>query len=398
MNIPRGWSLSTHRHVSELDERDWELLVPRSAGGFFCSYGWLDGFASDDGFLSSITALRDQDGRLAAAVLLGICDWNCNPAYDLDSLFPPRLADAEHRWKPQLLIGAHQGYGNEILVRDERLVPLWFEIVREQVDKFSCINAAMPYLGASALGRLRAALPCAPVVLTGVRAQIPIRGSSFTTHLEKLRGSNRRMVNIDQRKLIKSGRTVEVTARPSGLARLAPLVANLERKYGTDLQDDMYIDYLTRFESRALRDRLVLFECKAGGRTVAFSLAIEYGRVLISHVVGIDYERTGQANEYHNVFINYPVRYAIERGLICVDLGTEAYRPKLLRGGRLIPLWSAVLRMPDWLDQAIFQETEARLLARWTSEVGEIVDMQAMAAMAQAARVPAPGSRDLPST
>ena len=206
------------------------------------------------------------------------------------------------------------------------------------------------------------------------------------------------MVNIDQRKLIKSGRTVEVTARPSGLARLAPLVANLERKYGTDLQDDMYIDYLTRFESRALRDRLVLFECKAGGRTVAFSLAIEYGRVLISHVVGIDYERTGQANEYHNVFINYPVRYAIERGLICVDLGTEAYRPKLLRGGRLIPLWSAVLRMPDWLDQAIFQETEARLLARWTSEVGEIVDMQAMAAMAQAARVPAPGSRDLPST
>jgi hypothetical protein len=62
-----------------------------------------------------------------------------------------------------------------------------------------------------------------------------------------------------------------------------------------------------------LHDLLVLFECKAGDRIVAFSLAFEYGRMLINHAVGIDYDRTGQAKEYHNVYINYPVRYAIER-------------------------------------------------------------------------------------
>ncbi len=62
-----------------------------------------------------------------------------------------------------------------------------------------------------------------------------------------------------------------------------------------------------------MHDLLVLFECKAGDRIVAFSLAFEYGRMLINHAVGIDYDRTGQAKEYHNVYINCPVRYAIER-------------------------------------------------------------------------------------
>jgi hypothetical protein len=390
MDIPRGWSLSTYRRVSEINERDWDRLVPRTAGGFFCSYGWLDAFASDDGFLSSITVLKDEDGCLAAAVLLGICDRSCNPAYDLDALFPPRVADAGRAWKPQLLVGARQGYGNEILVRDEQLVPFWVEIVRKLVDKFSCINAAMPYLGIGALGRLRTALPSAPVVLTGVRVQIPLQGNSVAAHLAKLRGPNRRIVNIDNRNLAKSGRTIDVTVRPRGLARLAPLLANVERKYGNNLQDDIFIDYLTRFETGALHDLLVLFECKAGDRTVAFSLAFEYGRMLINHVVGIDYDRTGQANEYHNVLINYPVRYAIERGLICVDLGTESYRAKLLRGGRLVPLWSAVLRMPDSMDLAVLREAEARFLTRWDSEIGGVADMQALARVAQSAHGPTP--------
>ena len=41
-----------------------------------------------------------------------------------------------------------------------------------------------------------------------------------------------------------------------------------------------------------------------------------------------------------------PVRYALSRGLTVVDLGTEGYRAKVLRGATLVPLWTVLLTAP----------------------------------------------------
>jgi uncharacterized protein len=172
-------------------------------------------------------------------------------------------------------------------------------------------------------------------------SQLQIRWPSFAGYIASLAPDRRRRFRHEQRAFAAAGLGVCVVdgSRLRGLVdQLAPLYAEVERKYG----DDPGLDgaaatlgwILDRFADRARA--VVAWD---GERAVAFHLFLEAGDLIHSYVGGQPQDRPARTSFLgFNVVYYETIRWAIDHGVRCIDYGIQASEVKAWRGCALQPL------------------------------------------------------------
>jgi len=371
--LPSGWRVEETTDPAALDPQEWDRLVAAAGGGFYLSHAWLSALHGVDGFAERNLVVRDGAGDLVAGLNLYTIERATNPLYDPHQVLAPDTDPAA--WEPQLVIGGRSGYSNGILATTDEGYAAVAELATGAVTASGCGSAAMMYLGTEDAHRMAALIPGTVPVLTGFRSELSVTFDSFDGYLAGLSKNRRKQVRRDLRQFVESGCRIETTALEPYVDEVAPLLGNVQRHHGVDIPDELHAGYLRGCARGELAGQSVVFQCFQEGRLIGFSLAFAHHGRLTMRVTGLDYERTTVTGAHFALLCYAPVRYALEHGVRTIDLGTEAYRTKLLRGGELVPLWSLPVRAPGgWTRERAVDRTR-RLADELAASVGDLVDV-----------------------
>lgn len=354
----------------------WDALLPDSTAGFYLSHRWLTSLRGTKGYDDLTWSVLDRTDRLSGLVPVHLTPRPLhNALYDLYDLFGGGFAAelGPEAWSPQLVVGSRSGYANAPMTSHPSVLPAWVAAAVEAVRHTGCASAAIPYLEEDAAAEVAALLPGHPVLLSGARCRITLGHEDFDGYLDRLPASRRAIVRADLRSFARGGRSVETSRLNTGHAgTLAPLLAAVQHRHGSAVGESEVASYLRGCAAPGLDASTVLFTCRDGADVIAFTLAYRFGSTLVVRVVGLDYERVGRHAEYFTLLVHEPVRYALRHGLTTVDLGTEGYRAKLLRGAAPVPLWSVLLRSPARWDDAAVREHNDRARAEVTGSCADL--------------------------
>lgn len=368
-----GWRVDETTDLAAVDPQEWDRLVTAAGGGFYLSHAWLSALHGVDGFAERNLLVRDGAGDLVAGLNLYTIERATNPLYDPHQVLAPDTDPAA--WEPQLVIGARSGYSNGILATTDDGYAAVAELATREVTASGYGSAAMMYLGTEDVRRMAALIPGTAPALTGFRCELPITFDSFDGYLAGLSKNRRKHVHRDLRRFTESGCRIEITALEPYVDQLAPLLGNVQRHHGVDIPDELHAGYLRGCARGELAGQAVVFQCFDGDRLIGFTLAFAHHGRLTMRVTGLDYERTEVTGAHFSLLCYAPLRYALEHGVRTIDLGTEAYRTKLLRGGNLVPLWSLPVRAPGgWTRERAVERTR-RLADELSTSVGDLVDV-----------------------
>ncbi len=379
MTAAAGMTVDRAPALPDRPRAEWDALVPDTPAGFYLSHRWLTSIRGTKGYRDETWSIRDQAGAVRGVLPVATTPKpEHNRLYDLHALFGGDRSERE--WAPQTLVGSRSGYANAALVTDPAVLPAWADVAERAARHHGSGSAAIPYLERDLAAAVAARLPGRPVLLAGARCRISLPSADtgdtggFEGYLRRLSGSRRRLVRAERRAFAAGGATVEVgRLEPDLVGSLAPLLANVQHRYGSSVPVDQVAEYLHGCQEHGLRDSTVLVTCRYGGDLVGFSLSYEFGAALVVRVVGLDYARVGRHGEYFTLLVHEPVRHALARGLTAVDLGTEGYRTKVLRGAALVPLWTVLLAGPVGWDRAAVRAHDDRVAAGLRDTCADLV-------------------------
>ncbi|MBC6446094.1 GNAT family N-acetyltransferase [Actinokineospora xionganensis] len=247
--------------------------------------------------------------------------------------------------EPRLLLGGRRGYLSGVL--------------GDVADLPALIDAALgatpdagghwwwPYLPSDEVVRLVDAGLVEPrhLHLLGGDCTVDLVGDDVDDHIAALPARQRRTnARRERRRFAESGLRLRRTRLSEVWEAAAPLLGQVQGKYGNDVDAD-YLAYLSAFLRRQadhLDDQAVVFAAYDGEDMVAFSVGYRWGSELAIRIVGMDYHRLRDANEYAQVMIHAPLDYCYTEGLRRLHLGMESYDAKCRRGARVRALWAAV--------------------------------------------------------
>jgi predicted N-acyltransferase len=352
------------RTVAELDAAAWDRL---GGGCLFTSSAWLravDGFFAPN---SAFVTVDDGRGRPVA----GLAAYLVEPGAYL-FVDPPRLLTAAPLLEPLDAMAAERERAGELAAslrpRLARRYPVAVcaspftsesgivgtvdrpDVAAALLDGFAEVAASW---GAAGTAVLFLAEPEHPALgaalrerghaagLMAARCHLDLGWASFDDYVASLWRKRRWKVRNELRAFAASGLRVEVAGGerlPELVDRLAPLFANLQRRYGHDAGvDAARATILWVWEHFAPLTRVILVT--DAGRVVAFHLLFSAGGTVYAYLVGQAYEPVaGGASPYFEAVFYEPIRLALAQGARRYDLGSEGYEAKLARGGRLTPV------------------------------------------------------------
>ncbi|MGH3662850.1 MAG: GNAT family N-acetyltransferase, partial [Micromonosporaceae bacterium] len=363
--LPSGWTVDQANSPAELDPEEWDRLVVDAGGGFYLSRGWLSAIHGVDGFTERTKLVRDERGKLVAALGLYTIEQCTNPLYDPHAVLAPDTDPDD--WKPQLVIGGRSGYTNGILATTDQGYAAVAALAAEAVQESGCGSAAIMYLERDHARRISALLPGTTPVLTGFRARIPVTFDDWDGYLASMSNGRKWEARRELRKFEAAGCRIEVTELSPYVEPLGRLLGNVQRHHGVDIPDELHIGYLRGCAKGALAEQAVVFQCFRGEDLIGFALGFRHRGQLAMRVAGLDYEKTRGTNAYFVLMSYQPVRYALEHGLTTIDLGPEGYRTKLLRGGELVPLYAVPVRTPEVWGAELAAAHNERVAQEWES-------------------------------
>ncbi|MET7637343.1 GNAT family N-acetyltransferase [Streptomyces sp. NPDC005438] len=309
----------------------WSALA--SSAPFYCGADWLR-FADSDGLATSHYLTLDGEAALSA---------HHTPAEVNGGYLPGRQLSGAGE-ELALTLGGRRGYLSAPLLAGDDPAPLT-ELVRAAVKTPPLTRGRWwwPYLtGPDAALVLRATGPWRPRAhLLGADCVLPVPEGGLDGYLAALPAKQRRTnVRRELRRYRDSGlRTV--SGRLSEWAEVCgPMLSRTQRKYGHDHSPELMTDLLRR-QARYLDDRSVVFvSLDEDDHPVGFCLAYAHGPTLWVRVVGFDYARLRDADEYAELAVHSPLRHCQRWGMTQLHLGTGSYQAKCRRGARLRPLWA----------------------------------------------------------
>jgi Lantibiotic dehydratase, N terminus/Peptidogalycan biosysnthesis/recognition len=164
-------------------------------------------------------------------------------------------------------------------------------------------------------------------------AVIDIAFSSFEGYVKSL-PARQRQVRRERRRFAECGLTVDEVPLIDAVRDLAPLMRNVERKYGNDEPVEVSETYLVSI-ALAMGAQATTLVAHDGRSPVAFSVIWRPGPDWRVRSWGCDYARTGRTLAYFNLVYYEPIARAAASGARRLVLGTEALEAKLERGARL---------------------------------------------------------------
>src|SRR5919108_165540 len=189
-----------------------------------------------------------------------------------------------------------------------------------------------------------------PRLLHSAGTRLEVRWDSFDGYLRSLGTQRRHRTRAELRRFEASGLTTERRRLGECYEELAPLSANVQRRYGHSDSPESTAAQL-RSQAAEIDEESVVFLARRDGRAVGFSLAYEHAGDLVIRTVGFDYEHVGGGDAaYFNRGFYLPIRFAAEAGLRAIECGPASYRAKVYRGCAPYPLFSVVRPAPAHRD------------------------------------------------
>ncbi len=346
---------------------EWDTLA--AGRSFYLSHSWLS--AQDTGQpVDPVYLLARSGGRLVGALPVYLVRHETNAYY-----LPDRCADG--RWRgPYLLAGARRAYANGLLIdpgltcaeRAEATGGL-LERLRGQAAANGTRGALFLYLSTSAARSLAVAFPALSPVLIAMEAVLDLPGHDFECYLSTLSAHRRRVVRHERDVFGRSGLTLGVEPAEQVWEQMAPLVANLHRRHGTEAEAGHWRGLLRR-QAADLAAHCVVFTCRREGALIGACLGYAWHGTLYLKLCGFDYARLTASFEYFNLVYYATIRYAYKNDLKYLHFGREAFAAKLGRGARLAPLWGAEIPAPGYPAPHPATAWNRATAARWRAELG----------------------------
>jgi predicted N-acyltransferase len=331
-----GWRVDLARRLRELPSDVLDGLVAPSA---YTSRRALTGLETPRNHTHHLL-LRDGATTLAYVPVFVLDPAHTN-GYDPRTLFGPA---GPERF---VSVGAAGGYANHLMFAPaaDRVAAAGALLCRavELADEAGVAAVLLPHLdpgqaaafdGGELADRPRHREP---------RGVLELPWTSFDGYLESLHRKRRASIRQERRAFepVRGG-LVEQPLAPN-CDRLAPLLAEVERKYGNESVVEHVAWYL-RTISRAMGDDGVALVLERGGRPVACTVLWQHPDEWHVRAWGCDYTATGDHAEYANVMFYEPIERAIRRGVPVLHFGTGSMRAKTLRGARSEDLVSVLVR------------------------------------------------------
>jgi uncharacterized protein len=313
--------------VDEVEAAEWDALAGDE--GFFVSHAWLRFVESQ---VPAEYVAATAAGRVAAALPFYRVAHEPNAWYD-----PRRLAALVGADEPVLLAGSRAGYRSTLLGAGAPLAA-----ALEEALSSAGAPLVFPFLTSQALAALAAVAPVTAALDT-VEAELADCGDGFDAYLAQLGGDRRNKVRRERRAFRASGLRIGVRRLDECERELAPLLANVQRRYDQPA-DPAVLAGLLEAESAALARRSAVFTAEDAEGIVAAFLVYRFGSGLHGRLAGFAYERLPGAFEYFNLGVYEPVAYLAEHGLSGLHLGVGSWQAKAFRGATIRPLWAALVR------------------------------------------------------
>ncbi|MFJ5631798.1 GNAT family N-acetyltransferase [Streptomyces goshikiensis] len=351
--------VETSTTLDTVPSHDWDALAEPE--GFYMSHGWLRSVERESG--ASVTYLLAYAGnRLVGGLPLYEVERENNVFYSLE----PRLKQmgASGDWG---VAGSHRGYSSGILRAPDSEDAVLDALLAVAKASHHAPRKGSLFLFATnrtahALHRRGAAVDfdCGDASLT-------TGGLGFDDYCDTLVSRRRsRVLKREYARFLKAGYELGRQTLAESLEEAAPLLANLQTKYGHETEvDDVFRAFAD--QARCLDDQSVVFTARSGGRLIAVSVMYEWRGALYARAAGFDYEALQGAFEYYGVCCYLPIDYMSTRGLTELHLGIGAYGAKVGRGARLSPLWTVALAD----DPADAPAPAPADLVQWSAAYGE---------------------------
>ncbi|MEV7404915.1 GNAT family N-acetyltransferase [Streptomyces sp. NPDC091267] len=322
--------------------------------------------------------ILERDGRPVAA-LPGYRFPGARPFfYDLGpvlGLGKPAEADDV----PLHLAGTRLGYTGDVLTRAlcapaerESAARALYAAFAERCRE-SGARGAMLYVTDESLAQLLPALgPSDRVVLVDAAARLAVPADGLDGYRRLFSRGRWDSFRREMRRFRDEGCETRVLALGENLPEMGALASQVSRRYGHDMSPE---DETLKLREQAERlGECVMLTAFRGEEMVGFTQfflrdGTMYGR---GHGVADAYGR--RASIYFNLTYYEAVRWGAEHGLTHIDLGCDSLEAKVVRGGRLRPLW-AVVAAPEWsaAEQATVREQERQRLRQYRGLDPEVV-------------------------
>ncbi|MEV5593652.1 GNAT family N-acetyltransferase [Streptomyces sp. NPDC052496] len=357
----------------------WDRLADHKS--FYVDADWLRFVDSDGGADPHYLALY-RGGAPAAGL---VAHWNPDEGHP--DYRPTGVLGHLDAPGPMVLFGGRRGFCSDVLLPDTG------SAVGGPDDLAVLLNAALdnvpeararwwwPYLPSEAARHVVAAARTVQpsktpgVQLLGADCIVDLVGRELDDHIDALPVKQQRTnARREIRRFDESGLEVRQSRLSETWEQGAPLLGQVQRKYGHDMSDDRLRGFLRR-QAEHLDRSAVVFAVFDGSRLTGFSLCYRTGRELALRLLGLDYPRLREASEYAQLMLYAPLRYCYVNGLTRLHLGTESYDAKCRRGARIRPLWAitsdppAESRAADDRLGALTEQLPSRAAASLVTEV-----------------------------
>ncbi|MFC4015624.1 GNAT family N-acetyltransferase [Nonomuraea purpurea] len=191
-----------------------------------------------------------------------------------------------------------------------------------------------PLLDEEQHAAVRSAMPPGPARLAcRDEAYFDLPYTSFAEYVAALPKQRRRKVRSQRRALLESGLTVRPVPPLEAVEAVLPLLAQVERKYGTTATEEEMRQYLTS-TSTAMGAHCSMLVAFDGAVPVAFVTLWDVGPHWRTRAWGCDYCHPAVRERalYFNLTFFEPIERAIAAGVRRVYVGTEAMEAKRRRG------------------------------------------------------------------
>lgn len=336
-STPTGLRLETVTTLDKVTPEDWDALAEPE--GFYMSHGWLRAVERESGATATYLLAYAGD-RLVGGL----------PVYDVE-----RENNKFYAVRPRLdqmgtlgewgVAGSHRGHSSGILRSptspggEDAVLDLLLG-ARRKLSPPTARGSVFLFATnrtASALHQRGAAVDfdCGD-------ATLHTEGREFADYCGDLSSHRRIALKAEYARFRAAGYELDRQRLSECLDEAAPLLANLQAKYGhATTADEVHRTFTD--QAACLDDRSVVFTVRIDGRLVGASVTYEWYGTLYVRAVGFDYAALRGAFEYYALCYYLPIDYMSERGLTALHLGIGAYGAKVKRGCRLTPLWTVAV-------------------------------------------------------
>lgn len=326
--------------VTDFGIDEWDSLAADST--FMMSHGWLAASERIRGIRPRYLAVR-SDRPLLGALPCYIDATGEHSRYQPSFILPGESRSAGGPW---VIGGSPAGYESNVLVvrgmsagDATKILRMLLAAAAELCVSVGAPGIALSHLPPADVALLRAVHQTWTAFEGPPNAVIDLPSGGFEGYLSTLSRGRQAAVKREIRAFERAGYGYHVGRLSEGWSAAAKLIAQLESKYGNEIETDI-IQRSLRLQMKTLDDRSYLVSCRGrDGIAVGCCLLYKWGETLYARSAGFNYARLRGAFEYFNLVIYQSVRLAYSLGCRRLHLGMGSYDAKTARGATLRSGW-----------------------------------------------------------